>query len=226
MGLLKNRYTYRISSFFSDLKKCGTKDYLHYNYFAKNCTFESKGGKFRNLDKPAVSIAPSASLIINKVLELNTAYPRHSMKKAVLTLEENSTLHVTGTFNMYYDGEIWLYPHAELTLGAGYMNAGAQIRCKERITIGDNCAIARNVLIMDFDAHTITYKDGSTNKVTSPITIGNSVWVGAGATILKGVTIGDNAIIGAGAVVTKDVPANTIVVGSPAKVIREHDGWK
>ena len=225
MGLLVNRYTYPVMTFFEDLRKCGVKDYIHYNFFSKRCRFESKAGKFRNLYKPSISIAPNAELSINGTFEINTLYPRHSMNKAVLTMEEHSKLRVTETFHFYYGGEIWIYPHGELTLGAGYMNAGAQIRCKERITIGDNCAIARNVLIMDFDAHLITYADGTTNKVTAPITIGNCVWIGAGATILKGVTIGDNAIIGAGSVVTKDVKANTIVAGNPAKVIRENIQW-
>lgn len=225
MGIIGNRYVYGIRTFFSDLRKCGTKDYFHYNYFAKNCRFESKAGKFRNLNKPSISISPSAELSIHSVFEMNTAYPRNSMKKAVLTLEEHATLRIMKSFHMYYEGEIWVYPHAVLTLGAGYMNAGAQIRCKERITIGDGCAIARNVLIMDFDAHQIIYEDGTTNKVTAPVTIGDSVWIGAGATILKGVTIGDNAIIGAGSVVTKDVAPNSIVAGNPAREIRKHQGW-
>lgn len=225
MGLLVNRYTYPIVTFFSDLRKCGVRDYIHYNFFAKNCRFESKEGKFRNLYKPSISISPDAELSINGIFEMNTLYPRHSLKKAVLTMEEHSKLRVAKSFHVYYDGEIWLYPNSELILGSGYMNAGAQIRCKERIKIGDNCAIARNVLIMDFDAHLITYMDGTTNAVTAPITIGNHVWIGAGATILKGVTIGDNAIIGAGSVVTKDVKANTIVAGNPARFIREHHEW-
>ena len=53
-----------------------------------------------------------------------------------------------------------------------------------------------------------------------PIKIGNHVWVGAGATILKGVTVGDHAIIGGGSVVTKDVPPYAVVVGNPAKVVK------
>lgn len=53
------------------------------------------------------------------------------------------------------------------------------------------------------------------------IHIGNNVWLGGGAIVLPGVTIGDNSIVGAGSVVTKDVPANCIVVGSPAKVLRQ-----
>ena len=53
------------------------------------------------------------------------------------------------------------------------------------------------------------------------IRLGNNVWLGAGAIILPGVTIGDNSIVGAGSVVTKDVPVNSIVVGSPARVMRQ-----
>lgn len=56
--------------------------------------------------------------------------------------------------------------------------------------------------------------------VIKPIKIGKRVWIGAHATILSGVTVGDNSIIAAGAVVTKDVPANSVVGGVPAKVIK------
>jgi acetyltransferase-like isoleucine patch superfamily enzyme len=52
------------------------------------------------------------------------------------------------------------------------------------------------------------------------VNIGNNVWIGYGACILRGVTVGDNAIIGTNSVVTKDVPANAVVAGLPAKVIR------
>lgn len=46
------------------------------------------------------------------------------------------------------------------------------------------------------------------------------MWIGANAVVLQGVTIGDNSVVGAGSVVTKDVPANVVVVGSPAKILR------
>ena len=59
-----------------------------------------------------------------------------------------------------------------------------------------------------------------------PIKIGNHVWVGAGATILKGVTVGDHAIVGGGSVVTKDVPPYAVVVGNPAKVVKYLDPAK
>ena len=58
-------------------------------------------------------------------------------------------------------------------------------------------------------------------ETSKPITIGNSVWIGAHATVCGGVTIGNHAVIGAGAVVLHDVPENTIVAGVPAKEIRQ-----
>ena len=55
---------------------------------------------------------------------------------------------------------------------------------------------------------------------TAPVKIGDNVWIGMGAVILKGVTIGDNSVVAAGAIVTKSIPANTIVAGNPAEVVK------
>jgi Acetyltransferase (isoleucine patch superfamily) len=59
-------------------------------------------------------------------------------------------------------------------------------------------------------------------ETVAPITIGNDVWVGGGASILPGVTLGNNVVVGAGSVVTHSFPDNVIVVGNPAKVLREN----
>lgn len=173
-----------------------------------------------------IEIAPSASVNIEGSLLLNVSLPKQSKKETILIIKENADITVNGKFEVFYDSEICVYPNAKLELGYGYINAGTQIRCMDHIKIGNQCAIGRNVMIMDFDAHHIRYDDGSENRYTAEIKIGNHVWIGAGATILKGITIGDGAIIGAGAVVTKDVEANSIVAGNPAKVIHEHVEWK
>lgn len=100
------------------------------------------------------------------------------------------------------------------------MNNGAEIYCDESISIGDNTVIAQNVCIRDTDSHTLI---GSVKS--APVTIGNHVWIGTKAIILKGVTIGDGAVIAAGAVVTHDVPAKCLVAGVPAKVIKRNVEW-
>lgn len=103
-----------------------------------------------------------------------------------------------------------------------YLNRDVKIVCLEGIVIGDDCLIADSVHIYDHnhcikDIHRLIREQG---YVAKPIRIGNNVWVGAKATILKGVTIGDGAVIGANAVVTRDVPALAIVGGNPGRIIR------
>ena len=85
----------------------------------------------------------------------------------------------------------------------------------KEVAIGRDCMIGWDVLIMDTDQHPLPGR-GLDNR---PVRIGDGVWIGARATILKGVTIGDGAIVGACAVVTRDVPAGAVVTG-PSAVTR------
>ena len=89
------------------------------------------------------------------------------------------------------------------------------------IRIGDGCMCAPNVVIATA-AHPIDPEmRRAALQYNLPVTIGNNVWLGAGAIVLPGVTIGDNTVVGAGAVVTKNLPANVVAVGNPARVLRE-----
>lgn len=112
--------------------------------------------------------------------------------------------------------------HGLLEIGArSYIGQYSVICAREAIRIGADCLIAEHVTIRDqdhrFGQELITAEAGFT---TAPILIGNNVWIGAKATVTKGVTIGDNAVIGANSVVTQDIPANSVAVGAPARVIR------
>jgi len=95
----------------------------------------------------------------------------------------------------------------------------------ESIRVGDRCLFAGGARVSDYDGHPIDADERGRNLPTPAsqiraVVIANDVWVGAGAHILKGVRIGERAIVGAGAVVTKDVPADTVVAGNPAKVVK------
>jgi acetyltransferase-like isoleucine patch superfamily enzyme len=113
---------------------------------------------------------------------------------------------------------------------------GAIVMAEERIEIGSHCLVSWNVGIADSDFHPLEpaqrlidakalapfYKDRPPRPrlETRPVKISDNVWIGMHAIILKGVTIGENSVVAAGAVVTKSVPANTVVAGNPAVVVK------
>lgn len=88
------------------------------------------------------------------------------------------------------------------------------------VTIGDDCFLGPNVSIYTACHSTNPTERNTRREWAEPVNIGNSVWIGGDVTILPGVTIGDNCTIGAGSVVTRDIPANSIAVGNPARVIK------
>ncbi|KAK6459747.1 trimeric LpxA-like protein [Scheffersomyces xylosifermentans] len=89
------------------------------------------------------------------------------------------------------------------------------------ITIGDHVMVGPNVCFTTATHPTDPQQRLDHVEYAKPITVGNNVWIGANATILPDVTIGDGVVIGAGCVVNKSVPANTVVAGVPARVIRK-----
>ena len=128
---------------------------------------------------------------------------------------------IVNNFTIHDSCRILVSKDATLSIGTGFANDFFQVYCNKQITIGDDVIIAKEVCIRDSDRHSI---DGSDS--VSPITIGNHVWIGTRATILKGVTIGDGAVVAAGAVVVHDVPPHCLVGGVPAKIIRNNIEWK
>ena len=106
-----------------------------------------------------------------------------------------------------------------LTLGKRvFINAGCTFQDQGGIVIGDDCLVGHNTVMATLNHDLAPSRRADMHP--APIIIGRNVWIGSNATILAGVTIGDNAVVAAASVVTKDVPENSIVVGSPARVIR------
>ena len=100
--------------------------------------------------------------------------------------------------------------------------SGCTVCAAQRVTIGDDCLLGVDVLIADTDFHRVApegrrwRRDGVR---TAPVEIGDNVFIGARAMVLKGVTIGEGAVVGAGSVVVDDVPAGAVVAGAPARVL-------
>lgn len=109
-----------------------------------------------------------------------------------------------------------------LSFGTGaYIGIGTIIVCRSSIRVGRNALFAEYVTVRDQN-HTIapTENGERVGFSTSPIVIGDNVWLGAKVTVTQGVTIGNNVVVGANSVVTHDLPDNCVAVGVPARVIR------
>lgn len=104
-----------------------------------------------------------------------------------------------------------------------FANFNLTILDEGEVHIGDNVFIGPNVS-MYTACHPLNPEERNTGvEWAEPITIGDNVWIGGSVTILPGVTIGNNAVIGAGSVVSKDIPAGSLAVGNPCRVIRKID---
>jgi acetyltransferase-like isoleucine patch superfamily enzyme len=102
------------------------------------------------------------------------------------------------------------------------MGQECTISAFQHVSIGRECIVADRVMLIDFDHGAVEVERPIRLQgiYKRDVRVGHNVWMGYGACVLRGVSIGDNAIVGTSAVITKDVPADAVVAGSPARVIR------
>jgi acetyltransferase-like isoleucine patch superfamily enzyme len=128
---------------------------------------------------------------------------------------------------------VWLGHGSKIRCHEGVVEIGAKtvlgqectISAYERVRIGEQCVIADRAMFIDFDHGVVEVERPIREQgiYTRPVEVGSNVWIGYGACILRGVSVGDNAIIGTNCVVTRDVPANAVVAGVPARIVRMRD---
>jgi acetyltransferase-like isoleucine patch superfamily enzyme len=124
----------------------------------------------------------------------------------------------------------WIGHGTKIRVHEGEVHIGAKsvlgqectISSFQHVSIGRECIVADRVMLIDFDHGVVEVERPIREQgiYKRDVRVGNNVWMGYGACILRGVTIGDNAIVGTSSVVTKDVPDNAVVAGIPAQVLR------
>jgi acetyltransferase-like isoleucine patch superfamily enzyme len=127
----------------------------------------------------------------------------------------------------------WLGHGCKVRVHQGVVSIGAKtvlgqectISAYKHVSIGRECVVADRVMLIDFDHGMVEVERPIRLQgiYKRDVRVGHNVWIGYGACILRGVTVGDNAVIGTNSVVTKDVPANSVVAGVPARVLRMRD---
>jgi acetyltransferase-like isoleucine patch superfamily enzyme len=124
----------------------------------------------------------------------------------------------------------WIGHGGKIRVHEGEVSIGAKtvigqectISAFQRVSIGRECILADRVMLIDFD-HGVTEVERPIRLqgiYKRDVSVGHNVWMGYGACILRGVTIGDNSVVGTSSVVTTDFPANSVLAGAPARVIR------
>jgi acetyltransferase-like isoleucine patch superfamily enzyme len=182
--------------------------------------------RFRVLIYPRtkIGIARTGKLTIDPEgrLKIGETWPLANYNFSTLKIDEGAEFILHGDFSLRTGAFISVNKGATLEIGSGRTNTDIDITCFKSITIGKHVFISKGVIIRDSDSHTL---ECNGYIETKPIVIGDDVWIGMRAIILKGVTIGEGSVVGAGAVVTHDVPPHSMVGGVPAKVIRQEVSW-
>ncbi len=125
---------------------------------------------------------------------------------------------------------VWIGDRTKIRCHEGRVEIGAKtvmgqectISAYQRVRIGEQCVIADRAMFIDFDHGVVEVERPIRQQgiYKRDVEVGSNVWIGYGACILRGVSVGDNSIVGTNSVVTKDVPANAVVAGIPARIIR------
>jgi acetyltransferase-like isoleucine patch superfamily enzyme len=111
----------------------------------------------------------------------------------------------------------------EFSLGAkSVMGQDCTVSAYQHVAIGRECIIADRVMMIDFDHGMVETERPIREQgiYKRDVDVGHNVWIGYGACLLRGVSVGENSVIGTSSVVTADVPANAVVAGIPARLIR------
>lgn len=152
----------------------------------------------------------------NKLIhEFNNIFDNEAGKEKIIK-DLFGTLGINPNIEHNFHCDLGYNIHVGNDFYAGY---NCTILDMAEVHIGDNCMLGPNVGIYTA-GHSIEPEGRNKSGYAIPIKVGNDVWIGGSCVVLAGVIIGDNSIVAAGSVVTKDVPANTIVAGNPAKILK------
>lgn len=182
-----------------------------------------KGSLFSPAEEWRTEIKKRAHALNQKYNEL-TEYQPEERKEVLRELlgELNEGVSFNGPIRFHYG------VHTKIGKNT-FFNFNFTCQDDAEVTIGENCDFGPNVTIvtplhplLSDERKALRCPDGTEKRLcwAKPVVIGNGCWICANVTILPGVTIGDNCVIGAGSVVTRSIPANSLAVGNPCRVIR------
>jgi acetyltransferase-like isoleucine patch superfamily enzyme len=167
---------------------------------------------------------------------LLTAAGRRWSSDGLLFFGRKLEIQIARGAEVHFGRFVWIGDGSKIRCHEGVVEIGEKtvmgqectISAYRRVRIGEQCVIADRAMFIDFD-HGVVEVDRPIRQqgiYMRDVEVGSNVWIGYGACILRGVSVGDNSIVGTNAVVTRDVPANAVVAGIPARIIRMREAPK
>lgn len=190
--------------------------FVRWNFLSRN-VIRDKGKYLIPNWGSVIDISKTAKVYLHSHLLLNTPKYRHSREEAYLLLRDGAKLTINGPVKLASRSTIQVQKDAKLAIGQAYVNHEASIIIGCDCSIGNGILISRSVRIFDSDFHKVMDEEGNQTNQPKPMMIGDHVWIGLGAIILRGSQIGDGAVISAGAVVMGRIKKGTNAIGNPAR---------
>lgn len=190
--------------------------YLKYNYFAKNVV-RSKDTFIYPMKGAKLDVNSTAKLELNGDLYVGANLFRGSKRETYLMLNDNAKLVIEDETKFNYGCFVQVHKNALMTIGGAIINTDSVIIAQKEIRMGKDVIMGRMVTIFDSDFHPIYDDEGNRTNPARKVEIGNHVWIGIKATVLKGAKIKEGAVISANALVAGIVKANTMYSALPGQ---------
>ena len=204
----------------SILKQIDILRFIKWNYLKSNIK-RDKGAYLIPYRHSTIDIDKSANVLLHANIHINPQEVNGTNKEAILFVLPNGRLVINGAVRLLSGATLQVQQNASIDIGQAYINHDATIIAANNMKLGNGLLISRNVTIFDSDFHTILDKDGNQINTIKNIEIGDHVWVGVNATLLRGTKIGKGAVIAAGAVVGGKIKEGTMAAGNPARSYSE-----
>ena len=198
--------------------------FIRYNFFCKSVK-RTPGHWLFPFRHSVIVLSPRSRLILDGNLYLNHNKIGNSKAEAYLVLNGDARLHITGDVKIRFGSTVQINDGASAKFGRFTSNANINIQCNQRIEIGDDCMIGRNVVIYDSEFHPTGSSPETMRVRQSPTRIGNHVWIQTNAVITRGAEIGHDCIIGLNAFVSGRVREGAFVMPSLSRDVIPAPLW-
>lgn len=196
--------------------------FIYYNFLCRRVK-RDKGRFLIPYRHARIEFSKRAQIILHANLHLNTNRYPGSRAECYLRLRDGASMEVTGSVSLMYHGTIEVHKDASLRIGSCAVQSGAVIICAYKMTLGEGCLYSRMCYISDSDHHQIRNAEGEITNYPRETVVGDHVWIGVGATVMKGAKIKSGCVLGAGALVGGHVKERRFLMAEPSRAFSDID---